>query len=283
MQLVDSHGHIQTRPFVADADAVLATARAAGLARLLVPGFDRHTSVAGIAFARAHPGVDTSVGVHPHVAADVDDATWASLTSLADQPEVVAIGETGLDYDRGFSSREAQLRNLCRHLRLAWDLRKPLILHCRSGAGRRDAQDELIAELRSAGVGGTTWADRFPGRPAAVLHSFSGPVDYAEAALGLGCAVSFSGLVFRRGEEASAEVATLVPDDRLLTETDSPYLSPPGADRRRNEPRWVAVTSRWLAERRGVDPVALGEVLVASYDRFVARAGSIDAGPQQVD
>ena len=112
----------------------------------------------------------------------------------------------------------------------------------------------------------------FGGRPPAVLHSFSGPVDYGERALELGCAVSFSGLVFRRGEEASAEVARLVPADRLLIETDSPYLSPPGAPRRRNEPLWVAVTARWLAEQRGADADALGEQLVANFDRIFGAA-----------
>jgi TatD DNase family protein len=100
-----------------------------------------------------------------------------------------------------------------------------------------------------------------------VLHSFSGPVDYAERALEMGLAISFSGLVFRRGEEASAEVARLTPADRLLVETDSPYLSPPGAPKRRNEPRWVSVTAAWLAQQRGADPDELGETLVANYDR----------------
>jgi TatD DNase family protein len=285
MLLVDSHGHIQTRPFATDGGAVLAAAREAGLVRLLVPGFDVPTTAAGLAFARAHAGVHTSVGVHPHVAHEVDDAAWAGLVALAPDPLVVGIGETGLDYDRGFSPREAQLANLRRHLELAWEVRRPLILHCRSKAGLRDAQDALLAELRAAGVGGASWAERFGGRPPAVLHSFSGPVDHAETALAMGCAISFSGLVFRRGEEASASVAAIVPDDRLLTETDSPYLSPPGTDRRRNEPRWVELTARWVAERRGVDPEALGPVLVAAYDRFTGTVSGrpLDAGPQQVD
>ena len=283
MQLVDSHGHLQTRPFATDAADVLAQARAAGLVRLLVPGFDLPTSQAGIVFARANHGVDTSVGAHPHVAAEVDDAAWSELVALAADPAVVAIGETGLDYDRGFSPRETQLVNLRRHLELAWERRLPLILHCRSKSGERDAQDELLRELASAGVGEGSWRERFGDRPPAVLHSFSGPVDHAERALAMGCAVSFSGLVFRRGEEATSAVAALVPDDRLLTETDSPYLSPPGAPRRRNEPRWVEVTARWLAERRGADPEALGGVLVAAYDRFVGRAAaSGDGGAQQV-
>ena len=196
------------------------------------------------------------------------------LARLAATPVVVAIGETGLDYDRAFSPRPAQLVNLRRNLRLALETGKPAILHCRSQAGARDAQDELIAELRAVGVGGSSWRATFGDRPPAVLHSFSGPVDYAEAALEMGLAISFSGLVFRAGEEASAVVAHLVPEDRVLVETDSPYLSPPGAPRRRNEPLWVEVTARWLATWRKVDPEALGERLVANYDAiFRAQPG----------
>jgi TatD DNase family protein len=108
--------------------------------------------------------------------------------------------------------------------------------------------------------------ERFDGRPPALLHSFSGPVDYAEMALELGCAVSISGLAFRAGEEATADVVQLVPAERLLVETDAPYLSPPGAPRR-NEPRWVEITARWVAEQRGVDPEELGGQLVEAFDR----------------
>ena len=105
--------------------------------------------------------------------------------------------------------------------------------------------------------------------PPLLIHSFSGPLDYAEAMLDLGAVLSFSGLVFRRGEEVSAEVATLAPTDRVLTETDSPFLAPPGAPRSRNEPEWVRITAGWLAARQGVDPVALGDRLVATYDRLL--------------
>jgi TatD DNase family protein len=181
----------------------------------------------------------------------------------------VAIGETGLDYDRAFSSRSDQLVNLRRHLDLARQQGKPLILHCRSKPGQRDAQDDLIHELREAAVGEAAWQARFGDRPPGVLHSFSGPVDYAEAALGMGLAIAFGGLVFRAGEEASADVARLVPRDRLLIETDAPYLKPRGVRGSRNEPRHVAVTARWLLELRGDDPDAFGSALVAAFDRFV--------------
>jgi TatD DNase family protein len=266
MRLIDSHGHLQADAFAADADAVLAAARAAGLERLLAPGWDPATSMAGVDLA-ARTGVDTAVGVHPHLASSVPADERAALGELAARSEVVAIGETGLDYDRNRSPRDAQLENLRWHIGLAFETRKPLILHCRSAVGERDAQDDLVRELRSAGVGGPSWAARIGGRPAAVLHSFSGPVDYAETCLAMGCAVSISGLAFRTGEEPTAEVVRLVPTERLLVETDSPYLSPPGAPRRRNEPRWVEVTARWVAEQRGVDPEILGDGLVDAYDR----------------
>jgi TatD DNase family protein len=266
VRLIDSHGHLQADAFTSDADEVIAAARVAGVERILTPGWDPDSSRASIALADRHPDLDAAVGVHPHVAAEVDDAAWVALASLAARPTVVAIGETGLDYDRGLSPRPSQLANLRRNLALALETGKPAILHCRSKPGERDAQDELIAELRGAGVGGAAWHGIFEGRPPALLHSFSGPVDYAEAALEMGLAISFSGLVFRAGEEASAVVAHLVPEDRVLVETDAPYLPPPGAPRRRNEPLWVEVTARWLAEWRKVDPDALGERLVANYD-----------------
>ena len=180
---------------------------------------------------------------------------------------MAAIGETGLDYDRVFSPIADQLTNLRRNLGLALETGKPAILHCRSAAGRRDAQDGLVAELRAAGVGGPAWAAAFGDRPPAVIHSFSGPADYAAELIDLGLAVSFSGLVFRAGEEASASVATMVPADRLLIETDSPFLAPPGAPRSRNQPEWVRVTGAWLAEARGTSPEAMGLALVAAYDR----------------
>jgi TatD DNase family protein len=239
---------------------VLAAARGAGVERVLAPGYDLESSRASIALARAM-AIDASVGIHPHVATD-SEAAWPTFVELASDSMVVAIGETGLDYDRGFSPRDDQIANLRRHLRLAADCNKPAILHCRSKPGQRDAQDDLLRELADAGA------------PPAVLHSFSGPVDYAEKALNMGLAISFSGLVFRGGEEASADVARLTPADRLLVETDSPYLSPPGAPGRRNEPRFVEVTARWLAEQRSMDEEELGAQLVANYDRVFSRPPS---------
>jgi len=269
MRLIDPHAHLQADAFASDAAEVAAAARLAGVERLLLPGWDLDSSRAGVALAR-ELGADASAGIHPHVAGEADEDAWAAIVELARQPAVVAVGETGLDYDRGFSPREAQLLNLRRHLQLGRRLAKPVILHCRSKPGERDAQDDLLRELIAAGAGSADWATN-DGRPPALLHSFSGPVDYAERALELGLAISFSGLAFRRGEESSADVARLVPDGLLLIETDSPYLSPPGASRRRNEPQWVRITALWLSEQREAAPDRLGELLVANYERTFGR------------
>ncbi len=264
MHLIDSHCHLQADAFAGDVEPVLDAAKSAGVERFLVPGWDVPSSRAAAQLADELP-VDAAAGIHPHVAAEADDAAWRATMELAELDRCVAVGETGLDYDRAFSPRDVQLANLRRHLALARELGKPAILHCRSKPGERDAQDDLLRELAALGAGTADWPCEH-GRPPALLHSFSGPLDYADQALTMGLAISFSGLVFRAGEEVSALVAPLVPAWRLLVETDSPYLSPPGTPKRRNEPRNVTVTADWLAEHRDMAPDALGEQLVANYD-----------------
>jgi TatD DNase family protein len=261
MRLIDSHVHVQASAFESDVAGVISTARESGVERFLVPGWDAESSRRALAVSALF-GLDAAAGIHPHIAAEATDEDWAAVVELAADPLTVAIGETGLDYDRGFSPRDVQLSNLRRHLVLSAEVDKPVIIHCRSKPGERDAQDDLLRELAAAGA------------PRALLHSFSGPVDYAERALEMGLAVSFSGLAFRVGEEATGHVARLTPSDRVLVETDSPYLSPPGAPERRNEPIWVSVTARWLAEARGMSEEELGQTLVANYDRIFSRRPS---------
>ena len=265
LRLVDSHCHLQADRFGGDVDLVVRAARLAGVERILVPGWNVASSASALALADRVAGLDVAAGIHPHDAADADEAAWGEIARLAERPQVVAIGETGLDYDRVFSPIESQLANLRRHLALGRDLGWPVILHCRSAAGRRDAQDALLAELDAAGIGGGA-------RPAAVIHSYSGPLDYGREVIARGFAISFSGLAFRKGEEASADVAAQVPANRLLVETDAPYLSPPGAPRRRNEPEWVRITAAWVAEQRGLPPDGLGDALVASYEAAFDRS-----------
>lgn len=274
MRLIDSHCHLNADRFASDAPDVLAHARAAGVERILVPGWNRASCDRALELVAEHPWLDASVGVHPHDAAKVDDASWARIAALAHDERVVAIGETGLDFDRVFSPIPDQLENLRRNLALALETGKPAILHVRSANGWADAQDAILDELQRAGFGGQASASVFgASRPPAVIHSFSGSVDYARRVLDLGLAISISGLAFRKGEESSGEVAALVTSDRLLVETDSPFLAPPGGPRGRNEPAWVRITAEWVAERRaaGAATWADGD-LVAAYDRFVGRS-----------
>ena len=275
MRLIDSHAHLNADRFDDDVDHVIGDARLAGVERILVPGWNHRSSARALELVARRPLLDAAVGVHPHDAARATPAEWADIEAWARDGRVVAIGETGLDSDRMFSPWEAQLDNLRANLALALATGKPAILHCRSRAGERDAQDALVRELRSAGFNGPAARAVFGGRPPAVIHSYSGPLDFAESALAMGLAVSFSGLVFRRGEEASADAVALVPGERLLVETDSPFLSPPGAPRGRNQPGFVAITADWVAERRGVgeDSIeAFGDALVAVYDATFPRS-----------
>ena len=278
MSLIDSHCHLNAERFAGDEAEVVARARAAGLERILVPGWNVASSRRALELAEAHGGLDAAVGVHPHDAAKVDAAGWREIVGMASRPEVRAVGETGLDYDRVFSPIDDQLANLRRNLALALEIGKPAILHVRSKAGRSDAQEAMVAELAAAGFGGQASLDAFgPARPPAVIHSFSGSVEYARRVLDLGLAVSISGLAFRDGEEATAAVVPLVPGERLLVETDSPFLAPPGAPSGRNEPEWVRITATWVAERRETTVDALGRGLVDAYDRTF-RSSPTNAG-----
>ena len=266
MRLVDSHGHLNADRFDADVELVVGAARLAGVARLMVPGWNERSSARALELVGRWPWLDAAVGVHPHDAAKVDADGWRRIEDWARDVRVLAIGETGLDSDRLFSPWPDQLDNLRRNLALALATGKPAILHCRSRAGERDAQDALVDELRAAGFDGAAAREAFEDRPPAVIHSFSGPVDYAETVVAMGLAVSFSGLVFRGGEEASAEAVTLVPRERLLVETDAPFLTPPGGPRGRNEPSAVAITARWVAAQRGLAEEEVGSALVETYD-----------------
>ena len=283
LRLIDSHCHLNAERFAGDEAEVLDRAHAAGLERILVPGWNGASCDRALELVERHAWLDASVGVHPHDAAKVDDAAWRRIATQALDGRVVAIGETGLDYDRVFSPIPDQLANLRRNLALSLATGKPAILHVRSAAGATDAQDAIVDELRAAGFGAQASASAFgPDRPPALIHSFSGSVEYAKRVLDLGLAISISGLAFRRGEEATGDVVPLVPPDRLLVETDSPFLSPPGGPRGRNEPEWVRITARWVAERRAAVDGAEGfggsaawprDALVDAYDRTFRSRG----------
>ena len=234
--LVDSHCHLDM-DFDADRAAVLDRARAAGIGAMVTIGasgpFDANR--AAVALAAAHEEIQATVGVHPHEAASVTDAVLDAVAELATRPKVVAIGETGLDYHYEHSPREAQRQAFARFIQLARRLGLPIVVHLRHADD--DAADILRGE-RAGEIGG-------------VIHCFSSDAAAARRFLDLGMHISFSGIVTFKTAEPLREAARLVPADRLLVETDAPFLAPIPYRGRRNEPALIVQTAAVLAEVRG--------------------------------
>lgn len=243
--LVDSHSHVDARQFAPDREAVIAAAFETGIGMLVDPGCDLPSSRAAVALAAQYPGrIFAGVGIHPHDASSSTDEALAELRTLAGKPGVVAIGETGLDYFRMLSPREQQLRSLERHLALARELNLPIILH------NRDSHADLMALLREHAQG-----------LRGVFHCFSGDRQMAEECLAFpGFYLSFAGPVTYRANTALAEVAAWAPLERVMVETDSPYLTPHPFRGRRNEPKQVALVAAKLAELRGLPLETIADI-----------------------
>ncbi len=250
--LVDSHAHIDTSRFSADREAVIAAAVAGGVTRMIDPGCDLPSSQMALALAKAHPGVVyAAVGVHPHDATTYNEEVRRQLRELAREPEVVAIGEFGLDYFRMLSPREVQRAVFRAHLELARECNLPCIIHV------RDSHEDVMELLRAHGQG-----------LRGVFHCFSGNVAQAEECLSLeGFMLSFAGPLTKEGN-ALPEVARMAPLDRILVETDSPYLVPKPLKARRNEPLFVTYTAHKLAEIRGMTLEELARVTTANTVRL---------------
>ena len=241
--LFDTHAHLHFPEFAGDLDAVLERARAAGVRRMLTIGTNVETSRAAVTLAAREADVWAAVGIHPHDAAEADDAALAEIERLADEPRVVAIGETGLDFFRNLSPRDAQERSFRAQLALARRVRKPVLVHC------RDAHEETLALLAEERVGAT----------GGIMHCFSGDVAVARRCLDLGLLISLAGPVTYPKARALPDVAKFVPGDRLVVETDCPFLPPQPYRGKRNEPAYLAITAARVAELRG-EPL---EVLAA--------------------
>jgi TatD DNase family protein len=239
LELFDTHAHLHFPEFDADRSAVLERARHAGVRRMLTIGTEVPTSRAAIALAEHEPDVWASVGVHPHDAGDADEAALEEIERLARGPRVVAVGEIGLDFFRDLSPREAQARVFRRLLGVARRVRKPVIVHC------RDAHAEVLAIL----------ADERVGEVSGVMHCFSGDVEIARRCLDLGLLISLAGPVTYPNARALPDVARYVPPDRLVVETDCPFLPPQGHRGKRNEPALITLTAARVAELRG-EPLA---------------------------
>jgi TatD DNase family protein len=251
--LVDSHCHLDFKDFDEDRDAVVERAGAAGVGTMVTIS-TRVAKFAGLrALAERYPRVYCSIGTHPHNAADEPDVTTADLVRIAADPRVVAIGEAGLDYHYDNSPRAAQRESFRRHIAAARETGLPLVIHA------RDADDDIAALLEEE-----TGKGAFP----FVLHCFSSGRDLARRGLALGGYVSFSGILTFKRSDALRAVAAEVPHDRLLVETDAPYLAPVPHRGRRNEPAYVYEIARVLAETRNLDPAALAAATTANFFRL---------------
>jgi len=239
LELYDTHAHLDADAFSGDLEDVLARADFAGVRRILTIGITLETSRNAVALAEKYRQVSAVVGIQPNYAAEAGVDDLVEIETLLRHPEVVAIGETGLDRYWDFAPLEVQRDYFRAHLRLAFQYEMPFIIHC------RDAEEEVIAVLKE-------FADRQPFR--GVMHSFCGSGESAETCLAMGLRLSFSGmLTYKKNKELRA-IAASAPRDRLLIETDAPYLvpTPKRGKIKRNEPAFVEHTARVLAEVHGV-------------------------------
>jgi TatD DNase family protein len=242
MMLVDAHAHLDFPQFDEDRDATIRRAVDADIAAIVNVGTDLASSRASIALAEEHGFIWAAVGFHPHSAKRLGEAELAELRALARHPKVVAIGEIGLDFYRDLSSRPDQLRAFASQLELAAELGLPAVVHS------RDAHDEVEAVLQT-----------FSG--SVVLHSYSAGPARLETALAAGWYISISGPVTFRKAHDLREVASRVPLDRLLVETDCPYLTPEPRRGRRNEPAYVRYVAGAVARARGCSPDVIAEAV----------------------
>jgi TatD DNase family protein len=243
--LVDTHAHLHFPEFAEDLEAVLARARGAGVVSIVTIGTDRETNQAAVAAAERWPDVYATVGIHPHDAAEATDADFEAMESLArTSTKVVALGEMGLDFFRNLSPHDIQEAVFRRQLGLARRLGKPVVVHC------RDAHPEILGIL----------ADEKVGEIGGVMHCFSADVEVATRCLDLGLLISLAGPVTYKNARALPEVARFVPDDRLVVETDCPFLPPHPHRGQRNEPAHVVLTAARVAELRGAEFDRLAEM-----------------------
>lgn len=249
MALVDSHCHLDGTKFAGDLDAVLGRAAEAGVTRLLAIGTgDGPPELdCAVRLAEKYPQMLATVGVHPHEAAKVTAQTFDDLRALGRHEKVVAFGEIGLDYHYDFSPREIQKEVFVEQLRIARELDLPIVIHT------REAWEDTMAVLRQHWNG--------PG----VMHCFTGTPTQAQQALDMGFHLGFGGVLTFRTAEDVRESARITPDDRLLVETDAPYLAPIPWRGKRNEPSFMVETVRKLAEVRGVTAEHIAAVTAANF------------------
>lgn len=253
LQLIDSHAHLDQDEFAADLTDVLQRAAAAGVTGIVSIGVTAASSAATVALAQMQPLVWAAVGIHPNYSHEAQSGDWDAVTALARSPRVAALGETGLDRYRDYAPLDVQRDYFDRHLRLSQATGLPFIVHT------RDSQTETLDMLRQA---------RRRGPLAGVMHSFTGDAACAAECIDLGLYISFAGMVTFKKSDELRNVAATVAADRLLIETDSPYLSPHPLRGKRNEPAHVAHTAACLAEVRGLAVADLAALTAANARRL---------------
>lgn len=258
MTLIDTHAHLDDEQFDADRDAIVARAVDAGVEAIVAPGISAESSCAVVALAHRYPCVYAAVGIQPNSCAEAADGDWDRVVELIADARVVALGETGLDRYWDFTPWDIQQDYFDRHLRLAQIRDLPVLVHC------RDCDDDILAMLRDAN-------SRGPIR--GLIHAFSGSAAMAEECLALGFYLSFAGMVSYQNKKFRPlrAVAAAVPDDRLLVETDSPYLVPHPlrGKQQHNEPAMVVHTVEALASLRGVSEAELSAQTTANARRLL--------------
>jgi TatD DNase family protein len=262
MELIDSHAHIDFPQFDEDRDAMLERARAAGVTSLLAigtgPGPEKLDSA--LPFAEQHDWIYATVGIHPHEAKEVTSEHLEQLAALAKHRKVIAWGEIGLDYHYDFSPRDVQQRVFREQMALAQQAKLPIIIHCREAWP--DCLAILEEEWRSSGLGG-------------ILHCFGSTLEDAKRGLDMGFLVSFAGNCTYPKAQSIRDVACELPLDRMLIETDSPYLAPQPYRGKRNEPAYVGEVAKVLASVRNLSPEEVAAATAANFRRFfrLARPG----------
>lgn len=251
--LIDTHCHLDAEGFHQEIDAVIQRATNSGVERLVSIGTTLETSQAAVLLANRYSCVSAVVGIHPNYTHEARSTDWEKIEDLATHPKVVGLGETGLDRYWDFAPIDLQREYFERHIELSRRIHKPFIVHC------REAEDETLEVLLRAGAHAPLHG---------VMHSFCGSTETAVICVRLGMMISFAGMLTYKKNEDLRATAKTVPPERLLVETDAPYLAPHPNRGKRNEPAWVRLTNDCLASVHGMSPDEMADLTTANARRF---------------
>lgn len=266
---IDSHAHLEGHKFDNDRPLVLERAQQAGLERILAigSGTGPGTLDCAIKIAEQHDWIFATMGIHPHEAQLASEADFSEMEQLAKHPKIIAWGEIGLDYFYDHSPRDVQKNVFRRQMELARAARLPIVIHCRPSNNSENAWDDTLQMLREH------WA---PAGLPGILHCFTGDWKHAKAALDMGFYISFAGNVSFPKAENIRESARQTPLDRMLIETDSPFLAPVPHRGKRNEPAFVVNTAETVGQLRGVSKEEIGQKTTESFYRLFPRTAALN-------